>query len=375
MQRSPVRALVLATACVVLWLTGSGEARVSVHDPHNRELHGPSVRHLAERMARNSSTGIGVLTDGESPGTQSESRPWRPLTCSPCAADDVALLFLRYQREFNRSIASGAYSPASMTEAFQRFGDNARRYASLLTDPDTAPRRGIELALNELADVDEEEWLHHASLARRRLLSPFDATTGGVLVHSHIHYGVQPPAAASASLFSAHPHVVSPSLERLGEGGDASEAGQGPRMNRPGYLYGTVAAKAGLLDYLYMRQCSRDADALVGVGSTQRAAPTGLGGTGKGGGRGAVSSDAGASQTHQDHPGPGRGVLSANASGCLPAGGLYHIACGHDALLAALLGAPVSDTAAFPPGVLDFPAAGGGRGGEQGRGRAGQWSA
>jgi hypothetical protein len=40
---------------------------------------GPSVRHLAERMATDPRTGLGVLTD-----------------------DDVALLFLRYQREFNR---------------------------------------------------------------------------------------------------------------------------------------------------------------------------------------------------------------------------------------------------------------------------------
>ena len=33
------------------------------------------------------------------------------------------------------------------------------RYASLLTDPDTAPTRGVDLALNELADVAEEEWI------------------------------------------------------------------------------------------------------------------------------------------------------------------------------------------------------------------------
>ena len=112
---------------LMLSLSGA-EARLSVDDPHNRELHGecvcwikcssaaallynvsafvrvvrcilnvrsalsrartcarwrsrigPSVRHLAERMATDPRTGLGILTD-----------------------DDVALLFLRYQREFNR---------------------------------------------------------------------------------------------------------------------------------------------------------------------------------------------------------------------------------------------------------------------------------
>lgn len=103
---------------------------------------GPSVRHLAEKMAQDARTGIGFLTD-----------------------DDVALLFLRYQvfwlwkcfsmvmgvsmpllesqertdveactrlcaliqREFNRSIYSGAYTHASMTDAFYNFAENARR--------------------------------------------------------------------------------------------------------------------------------------------------------------------------------------------------------------------------------------------------------
>ena len=118
---------VAMTFLLMLSLSGA-EARLSVDDPHNRELHGEcvcwikcssaaallynvsafvrgvrcilnvrsalsrartcarwrsrighSVRHLAERMATDPRTGLGILTD-----------------------DDVALLFLRYQREFNR---------------------------------------------------------------------------------------------------------------------------------------------------------------------------------------------------------------------------------------------------------------------------------
>jgi len=53
----------------------------------------------------------------------------------------------------------------------------------LLTDPDTAPTRGVELALNELADVAEEEWIqlvwrrshlypHEASMLLQRACTP-----------------------------------------------------------------------------------------------------------------------------------------------------------------------------------------------------------
>jgi len=117
-----MKAFLAVAGCLLLHVIGSVNARLSVDNPHDREVHGPSVRHLAEKMAKDSRTGIGVLTD-----------------------DDVALLFLCYQQEFNRSLSSGAYTHASMTEAFYAFAENARRYASLLTDPDTAPMRGIEL--------------------------------------------------------------------------------------------------------------------------------------------------------------------------------------------------------------------------------------
>ena len=55
--------------------------RPSLDDIHSHERHGYSVRALAEKMSNEGSTGLGELTD-----------------------DDVAVLFLRYQHEFNRTI-------------------------------------------------------------------------------------------------------------------------------------------------------------------------------------------------------------------------------------------------------------------------------
>ena len=70
-------------------------------------------------------------------------------------------------------------------------------------------------------------------------------------------------------------------------------------MNRAGYLYGTVAAKAALLDYFYMLECDQ-------WGSGQE---EGEGGGGREGGEGGVA---------EKEP---WGLLSQNASTCLPDGG------------------------------------------------------
>ena len=97
-------------------------------------------------------------------------------------------------------------------------------------------------ALNELADVSEEEWFHLASLGRRRLMMPFEspqdthtpAHNQHPPTHSHIHYGVHhPPSPSLSSTFQAstssatalnsknktpRPHVPSAPLERRKEG-------------------------------------------------------------------------------------------------------------------------------------------------------------
>lgn len=68
---------------LVLGLGASSHGRPSLEDIHSRERHGFSVRELAEKMSSERSTGYGELTE-----------------------DDAAVLFLRYQHEFNRTIAS-----------------------------------------------------------------------------------------------------------------------------------------------------------------------------------------------------------------------------------------------------------------------------
>ena len=72
----------LLLAIVLCWGVLS-HGRKSLEDIHSRERHGFSVRELAAKMASEGSTGYGELTE-----------------------DDAAVLFLRYQHEFNRTIAS-----------------------------------------------------------------------------------------------------------------------------------------------------------------------------------------------------------------------------------------------------------------------------
>eukprot|EP00961_Rhodomonas_salina_P153881 2072773-Rhodomonas_salina.2 len=98
--------------------------RASLEDVHNRELHGPSIRHLHDKMAKEARTGVGDLTE-----------------------DDAAILFMRYQREFNRSLASGAYSHQTMTMAYESFRDATKRLAKLVTDPNGPHARCVELHL------------------------------------------------------------------------------------------------------------------------------------------------------------------------------------------------------------------------------------
>ena len=74
-----------------------------------------------------------------------------------------------------------------------------------------------------------------------------------------MQYGISHPP-PTTHVWSSHastsptirPHVLSPALERLPH----SEEDGGRRTNREGYLYGTVAAKAGQLDYYFLSHCA-----------------------------------------------------------------------------------------------------------------------
>lgn len=208
--------------------------RASLEDVHNRELHGPSIRHLHDKMAKEARTGVGDLTE-----------------------DDAAILFMRYQREFNRSLASGAYSHQTMTMAYESFRDATKRLAKLVTDPNGPHARGVELALNEISDISEDDWEAMVESGRRRLVMPF-----------------APPQRRQDRAF------VQGQLDWRDKGLLASHVlsldnRSAPLDHSSLLLSGTVDAKAVSLDHLFIRDRGGDRSALPrgGFGHLARQIP------------------------------------------------------------------------------------------------------